>query len=38
MVNTPMNQKMAKASGNIQQWWEEKVKSIPLRRVADPEK
>ena len=37
MVNTPMNQTMAKASGNIQQWWDEKVKSIPLKRVADPE-
>ena len=37
MVNTPMNQKMAAASGNIQKWWRERLSSIPLRRAADPE-
>ena len=37
MVKTPINQKMAEASGNIEKWWRERLSSIPLRRAAEPE-
>ena len=36
MVKTPMNQKMANASGNSEEWWKEKQELIPLKRAAHP--
>tara|TARA_X000001036_G_scaffold319456_1_gene297924 strand:- start:1349 stop:2134 length:786 start_codon:yes stop_codon:yes gene_type:complete len=37
MVKTPINQKMANESGNSDNWWRERLSSIPMRRAAEPE-
>ena len=37
MVNTPMNQRMADASGNSEEWWHDRLSSIPMKRAAEPE-
>ena len=36
MVRTPMNQRMADASGNPDEWWRSRLTAVPLGRAAEP--
>jgi len=36
MIKTPMNELMAEASGDSSVWWQEKLRSTPMGRAAEP--